>query len=602
MRALVTGPDGLLGSHLVRRLCEAGADVCAFVQRGSRAPTLDGLPLARIEGDLLDDGPGLAQAVRDRDVVFHCAAITDLWAPSELTWKVNESGTRRVVEACLADGARRRLVFGGSASSFAFGPLHAPGDERGGFPAVYRGVAYAESKAAATSLVLEAVRDRGLDAVVVAPTFMLGALDARPSSGELIRQYVARPLPLVSGGGRCFAHADDVAAALVAAAERGERGAVYIAGGANLTYRDFFARVARVVGLDPPRGVLPDLVVSAAGGLATAWQGATGRRVALDATTARLALCGTYYDSSRAVRELDMPQTPVDDGIADTIAGLRAFGHLRPDPHDPLTGKVALVTGASRGVGLGLARQLVMRGAAVVMTARGARRLEASHAALVRLGGAVEAVVGDVADWADAERMVAAAIDRFGRLDIVINNAGVSMRGQFVDLDPGVCRQTIDTNLLGAVYVTRAAIPHVVAASGHVVFVSSIAGLLGLPGASTYCASKGALTGLAESLRLELGPRGVHVGVAHLGFTEHDPEKTVLAADGTGVAPDRPAHHTQAQAARRILAQIVRREPTVVMTPVGHLARLTQRLSPSGVQWAIARAQAAQWGLFRKFS
>ena len=264
--------------------------------------------------------------------------------------------------------------------------------------------------------------------------------------------------------------------------------------------------------------------------------------------------------------------------------------------------KVALVTGASRGVGYATARALATRGARVVITARGERRLEESRKKLAELGADVESVSGDVADWDDAQRMVRAATDRFGQLDILVNNAGVSMRGPFQDLSPEVCAQTIGTNLLGSVYLSRAAVDALVESRGHVVFISSIAGLFGMPGASTYCASKGALTGLCESLRLELMPLGVHLGVVYLGFTEHDPEKRILAADGSLVPPDRPAHHTQDYAAGLIIRMIEKRRRQLIMTPVGNLAWFVHRLSPGFIEKAILTAQASQWRVFKNFS
>lgn len=264
--------------------------------------------------------------------------------------------------------------------------------------------------------------------------------------------------------------------------------------------------------------------------------------------------------------------------------------------------KVALISGGSRGVGLATARALVKRGAKVVITARGEARLKDSEERLTRAGGEVAAVAGDVGDRQDAQKMVRAAIDRFGRLDILVNNAGVSMRGNFSELSPEVCERVIQTNLTGSVALSRSAVEHLIEARGHLVFISSIAGLFGLPGASIYCATKGALTGLAESLRLELIPQGVHIGVVHLGFTEHDPEKRILAADGTPVLPDRPAHHTQDMAAGQILRMIEKRKRRIVMTPAGKLGGIAYRLSPGLVERAILMAQSGKWGMFKRFS
>jgi NAD(P)-dependent dehydrogenase (short-subunit alcohol dehydrogenase family) len=263
--------------------------------------------------------------------------------------------------------------------------------------------------------------------------------------------------------------------------------------------------------------------------------------------------------------------------------------------------KVALVTGASRGVGLAMARSLCADGAKVVITARGKERLEAERKKLAEIGEVVS-VCGDVGKWPDAQKMVDAALNNFGHLDILVNNAGVSMRGSFSDLSPEVCKQVIDTNLMGCVYMTRAAVDHIVKAEGHVVFISSIAGIFGVPGASLYCASKGALTQFSESLRLELKPRGVHLGVVYLGFTEHDPEKRILSADGTPILPDRPAHHTQAQAAGLILKMIEKRKKRLVMTPVGKFSQLAHRLSPDFVEQAILWAQSRGIGAFKEFS
>lgn len=269
---------------------------------------------------------------------------------------------------------------------------------------------------------------------------------------------------------------------------------------------------------------------------------------------------------------------------------------------DYFDGKVALVTGGSRGVGFATAEALASRGAKVVISARGAQRLEESRARLSGAGATVVGVSGDVGSWHDAVSMVNAALDAFGRLDIVINNAGVSMRGELAELAPEVCSQVLSTNLAGSVNVTRAAVEHIIAARGHIVFVSSIAGLFGMPGASIYCASKGALTGFSESLRLELIPRGVHVGVVHLGFTEHDPEKRILAADGSLVPPDRPAHHPQSLAAGLIVRMMEKRKRRLVMTPVGKLGWLAYRVSPWFVERAILFAKSSRLGIYERFS
>jgi len=600
VRVAVTGADGLLGSNLVRELLAEGYAVRCIIYPGSASRTLDGLDIETVEGDLLDEHFSAADALAGCDGVFHCAAITDLWAEEALVWKVNLEGTRRILEACLAASVKR-FVFVGSASCMKPGSLAAPGDETGGFPDVYRGVAYMESKHSAAELVREYVRTRNLDAVIVAPTFLLGPYDCRPSGGELVRQYLERPLLFTAPGGRSFAYAPDVARAMVSALEKGKTGETYLLGGQNASYRDFFSSVGKIAGVSSPRYVLPGKVLLLAGRLATLLGRMLKKRLKFNQDLARFSLVEAYYSSEKAIRALEMPQTPLETGITDSIRALQEYGHLNLDA-GRFKGKVAIVTGGSRGVGFATARALALRGARVVITARGAARLQTAKEDIERLGGSVEAVAGDIGCLEDAERIVQVAIERFGRLDILINNAGVSMRGHFSELSAEVCAQVNATNLLGGLYISRAAIQHLIASKGSLVFISSIAGLFGLPGASVYCATKKALTGLAESLRIELIPKGVHVGVVYLGFTEHDPEKRILAADGSLTPPDRPAHHTQAHAADLILKLIKKRKRHIVMTPVGVLGWLVYRLSPGFVERAILLAQSGRWGIFKQFS
>ena len=172
--ALVIGADGLLGSHLVRKLIERDYSVRVFIQPQSRSPTLDDLPVRLIKGDLLDEDGQLEKAVEGCRYVFHCAAITDMWADKEIVWKVNLDGTRRVLDACCEKGIRR-LVFTGSASSYQFGTIENPGDESGSFPPAYRGIAYKDN--------------RGIAQRMIARANQLKARSTSPVSAAALREY-----------------------------------------------------------------------------------------------------------------------------------------------------------------------------------------------------------------------------------------------------------------------------------------------------------------------------------------------------------------------------------------------------------------------------
>jgi len=601
LKILITGADGLLGANLVRELLSRGYSVRAVIQPGSKSVTLDKLPIEKVECDLLDDGDRLLEAISGCGAVIHAAAITDMWAAPDLTWRVNLDGTKKVLDACVKAGIKK-ILYVGSASSFQFGTIERPGDEEAPFPRGYKGFAYMESKFKASQLVKEYARRHGLWVVVVCPTFMFGPYDSRPSSGELIRQFVIRQLKFTTKGGRNFVYVGDVAKAAVNALEKGQSGSSYILGGENLTYSDFFGKVAKKAGIAPPMIVLPAAVVLLTGFFGSLYENLTGKRALINSPLALNSTYGTYYSPARAIKELDMPQTPIDRAIEESMESLKQYGHLNPQNERIFEGKVALITGASRGVGFATASELVRKGAKVVITARGERRLTDSKEKLEAIGGEVAAVAGDVGKWEDAKKMVETAVARFGRLDFLINNAGVSMRGRFDEISPEVCAQVAQTDFMGCVYPTKAAINHIIASRGSVVFISSIAGLFGLPNASIYCASKKALTGFAESLRIELIPKGVHVGVVYLGFTEHDPEKRILAADGALVPPDRPSHHSQAQAACLIVKMLEKRKKQQIMTPIGVLGWFIYRLSPSIIERAILFAQSSQSGIFQKFS
>ena len=155
------------------------------------------------------------------------------------------------------------------------------------------------------------------------------------------------------------------------------------------------------------------------------------------------------------------------------------------------------------------------------------------------------------------------------------------MRGAFEDIQPEVFQRVVQVNLLGSVYTSMAAIPFLRETRGSLIFISSIAGLRGFPMASPYSASKMALTALAESLKVELAGSGVHVGVVYVSFTENDPDKKVLSADGseTSVAPSFQV--SQTRTARGIVRSVLRRRFRTLLTPLGKLAGF--------IQWAMPR-------------
>ena len=178
-----------------------------------------------------------------------------------------------------------------------------------------------------------------------------------------------------------------------------------------------------------------------------------------------------------------------------------------------LTGKVALITGASAGIGYAAARALMGEDARLVLTARREERLAQLATEAEAVGTQAIYVLGDAAEEETAVKTVAAAIERFGRLDILINNVGVGNYKNIVDTTAEDYDEMMDTNVRSTFLFTRYAVPHMIAqGSGTILMISSMAGIYGFPGEAVYCMTKFAQVGFAQALDKELRPHGIKVG------------------------------------------------------------------------------------------
>ena len=184
------------------------------------------------------------------------------------------------------------------------------------------------------------------------------------------------------------------------------------------------------------------------------------------------------------------------------------------------TGKVVIVTGAGTGIGAATAQRFSHDGASVVLAGRRVDKLHGAASGMAPERTLVQQA--DVSDQASAEQLVGAAVQRFGKLDVLVNNAGVAAFGRFLDTGLDEYRKVMGTNVDGVIYCTRAAMPHLLASRGNVVNVSSVSGIGGDWGLSFYNASKGAVTNLTRSLALEFGGRGVRVNAVNPSLTMTD--------------------------------------------------------------------------------
>ncbi|WP_316765531.1 SDR family oxidoreductase [Pedobacter frigiditerrae] len=247
--------------------------------------------------------------------------------------------------------------------------------------------------------------------------------------------------------------------------------------------------------------------------------------------------------------------------------------------------KVVVITGASSGIGKALAEELAKRGANVVLGAR-------QYVTLCEITAELEAkyqvkalaVQCDVSKESDCEMLVKQTLITFGKIDVLINNAGLSMRALFNDVDLSVLKNLMDVNFWGTVYCTKYALPEILKTKGSIVAVSSIAGYRGLPGRTGYSASKFAMNGFMESLRTENLKTGVHVMVACPGFTTSNIRVAALAKDGSahGETSMEEGKMMTSEAVAAIISDgIAERKRTLIMTGQGKLAVWVNKLFPA---------------------
>lgn len=259
-----------------------------------------------------------------------------------------------------------------------------------------------------------------------------------------------------------------------------------------------------------------------------------------------------------------------------------------------LSEHVILLTGASEGIGRALALALAPQRLSLVVAARNAERLADLVRQCEAAGSAALPVPADVSDERQCRALVDAAIARFGRLDVLVNNAGSTMWSRFDALtDWSVFEHLMRVNYLSSVYLTGFALPWLRQTRGRVVAVASVAGLTGVPERTAYAASKHAMVGFFDSLRIELAGSGVSVTVIAPDFVRSEIHKRALGPDGRplGASPMRQERLMSAEeCARLIVRAIEKRARLVITSPRGRLARWLRLIAPRAIDALAARA------------
>ena len=260
-----------------------------------------------------------------------------------------------------------------------------------------------------------------------------------------------------------------------------------------------------------------------------------------------------------------------------------------------LKDKVVIITGATSGIGEASALVFGRNGAKVVITGRNQEKLDRTLGQLKSQNIEALAILADSASESDNKNMAEKTISHFGKIDILINNAGISMRALFQDLDLDVFKQVMDTNFYGTVYATKYCLPEILKTKGSIIGISSINGYRGTPARTAYSASKYAMNGFLEALRTEVMNQGVHVLVASPGFTASNIRNGALTAHGEsqGKSPrDESKMMNPEEVALAILKSTLERKRDLVLTTQGKMAVFLNKWLPSMMDRIVYKEMA----------
>ncbi|MGA1494565.1 MAG: SDR family oxidoreductase [Rhodothermales bacterium] len=257
-----------------------------------------------------------------------------------------------------------------------------------------------------------------------------------------------------------------------------------------------------------------------------------------------------------------------------------------------LSGNIVWITGASSGIGRALAVECARRGATLMLTARREEALEATRLACER-PDAHRCMVHDVTEHESHASVLEAILDTWGRLDVVVLNAGIGQRASIEETDPAVERQIMEINYFGCTEIAHVVLPHFVERNaGHIVVTSSVMGMLSTPRRATYAASKHALHGFFEGLRAEVHHTHIDVTLLCAGYIQTDISYHSLKGDGKGHGAMDEQHRNAMSAesfARQAINAVARRKPVVFIGGPERFAPMLQRLSPGLVRWLLPK-------------
>jgi hopanoid-associated sugar epimerase len=324
-RAFVTGGTGFIGSHVVRLLLEDGYQVKALVRPSSNLDNLRDLPVEMVTGDL--NSPQLWEQMRGCKYLFHVAAHYSLWQKDrDLLYRHNVEGTRNILNAAAKAGIDR-TVYTSSVAAIGVKPGQIA-DETYQSPLEKLVGDYKKSKYLAEKVAIAAA-NQGQDIVIVNPSSPIGPLDIKPTpTGEIILRFLRRQMPAYVETGLNFIDVRDVARGHILALQKGKRGDRYILGHQNLTLKQLLDQLAQITNLPAPQISVPPWLPLTVAWIEEKILSPLGKTPTVPLDGVRMSQQPMYYDATKAVRELGLPQSPLDIALKDAVHWFISHGYV----------------------------------------------------------------------------------------------------------------------------------------------------------------------------------------------------------------------------------------------------------------------------------
>jgi short-subunit dehydrogenase/dTDP-4-dehydrorhamnose reductase len=590
-RCLIIGSTGFVGAWLRAAFVESGIAVRGLDNRPSDEPD-------HVTGDLFDEAV-LAQACAGATSVCHLVAQQ---SSRDHSWeefqRMNVQATERIVAACLRAGVQQLVYF---STELVYGKQNGA-RVREEAPLRPHGF-YGRSKALGEDVCWKH-EGRDLKVTILRPTNIFGPGKTRVVSELFDRVNLGKPIPLVGGRDRPVQVVDvrDIASVTTRLVKDRVTGIFNVGAHTPVTAAAMYGAL-----VEHARSKSKLIPVSA-GFFRMACT--VMDRVGVSPLTSdqyhRMADSWTV-DTSRL--EARLPHALAHDGTASLLETYDAYGRsangskpaaaarpvARPlAPGDRrFTGQVVVVTGASRGIGEATAREFARHGARVVLVGRDAALLDRVQADLRAQGQEAIAVVADVRHEQQVAAFVKAAMDTWGRIDVLVNNAGVTTIAPLAATDVADIHNVLDVNLVGTILCTRLVLPHMIAqGSGHIVNVSSILGKRAVPRQAVYSASKSAILGFSEALRVELAPHRIGITTVVPSSTRTDMNAQASAGEGGIKQVIRERFmQTPEDVARQIVAATLKRKREIVLSLPGKLVAMANAMTPGVLDQVFARLE-----------